>query len=67
MNIIKFDELLDYPYTSLSMYSNTNLNKFINVEYLLNHFKNLNSYIEFLENQVEYKQKLKRIKDLLLD
>ncbi|KKP62769.1 MAG: hypothetical protein UR56_C0005G0015 [Candidatus Roizmanbacteria bacterium GW2011_GWC2_34_23] len=66
-NIIKFNELLDYPYTSLSMYSNTNLNKFINVEYLLNHFKNLNSYIEFLENQVEYQQKLKRIKDLLLD
>ncbi len=66
-NIIKFSELKDYPFTSLSWYSNNNLNKFINTEYLLNHFRNLSSYVKFLENQVEYQQKLKRIKDLLLD
>jgi len=66
-NIIKFNELIDYPYTSLNWYSNNNLNKFVNTEYLLNHFQNLSNYIKFLENQVEYQQKLKRIKDLLIE
>lgn len=66
-NIIKFNELIDYPYTSLNWYPNNNSNKFVNTEYLLNHFKNLSNYIKFLENQVEYQQKLKRIKDLLIE
>lgn len=66
-NIIKFNELIDYPYTSLNWYSNSKLNKFINTEYLLNHFQNLNNYVKFLKNQVEYQQKLKRIKDLLIE
>lgn len=66
-NIIKFNELIDYPYTSLNWYSNNNLNKFVNTEYLLNHFQYLSNYIRFLENQVEYQQKLKRIKDLLIE
>ena len=66
-SIIKFNELIDYPHTSLNWYSNTKLNKFVNTEYLLNHFKNLKNYIKFLEDQVEYQQKLKRIKDLLIE
>lgn len=66
-NLIKFNELVNFPFTSLNWYFNTKLNKFINAEYLLNHFKNVNRYLKFLENQVEYQQKLKQIKDLLLD
>lgn len=66
-NIITFKELTYYPFTSLNWYFDTKLNKFVNTEYLLNHFQNLSSYVKFLENQVEYQQKLKIIKDLLLD
>lgn len=66
-NLIKFNELMNYPFTSLNWYLNTNSNKFINTEYLLNHFQNLNNYIKFLEDQVEYQQKLKQIKNLLIE
>jgi putative transposase len=65
--IINFEKLLNYPFTSLSWYFNTNSNKFINTKYLLNYFQNFNNYVEFLRNQVEYQQKLKEIKDLLIE
>lgn len=65
--IINFKKLLNYPFTSLSWYLNNNLNKFISTEYLLNHFQKLNNYVKFLKNQAEYQQKLKEIKDLLIE
>jgi len=42
-NMIKFKELINYPYTSLNSYFNNNLNKFVNTEYLLDLFGNRKS------------------------
>ncbi len=65
--LIEFDELANYPYTSFSWYINQNKNIFISKEYILNHFKRIERYVKFVGNQVNYQRTLKKIKKLLLD
>lgn len=65
--IIDFDELKTYPWTSFSWYLNNHPNLFISKEIIINHFKNIKQYVHFVQNQVDYQKKLKRIKNLLMD
>jgi putative transposase len=68
--IIDLRELANYPFSSYSWYLNTQLNRFVNTTLLMDHFthfKTLNNFIKFHENQVDYQRKLKEIKDLLFE
>jgi len=66
-NIIEFDRLLTYEWTSLPLYLNEKLNKFANTKPILDYFKAPEKYLRFLKNQVDYQRKLKKIKNLLID
>ena len=65
--LIEFDQLKTYPFSSYSWYLNKNLNKFINTDSVMNHFKNKNKFIKFHENQIDYQRRLKEIKKILLE
>ena len=49
--IIEFDQLTNYPFSSYSWYLN----------------KNVNRFIKFHEDQVDYQRRLKEIKNMLLE
>lgn len=65
--IIEFDQLKTYPFSSYSWYLNKNLNRFVNTDLMMNHFKNKDRFIKFHENQVDYQRRLKEIKKILLE
>lgn len=65
--IINFEELKTYPWTSFSWYINDQLNLFISKDTIINHFKRIERYVSFVKNQVNYQKTLKKIKKLLLD
>lgn len=66
-SLISFNQLSEYPFTSYSHYLNSSQNKFINTEIILNHFKSVDKYIAFVQNQVNYQRQLRKIKRLLID
>lgn len=65
--LIKFNQLASYPFSSYSWYLNNNLNRFVNTELIMNHFKSKEDFIKFHQYRVDYQRRLKKIKDLLLD
>ncbi len=65
--LIEFSALKSYRWNSFSWYMNSGLNKFINTNLLLSHFKDLEHLSSFTENQVDYQRKLKLIKKLMLE
>lgn len=65
--LIKFNQLKTYPFSSYSWYLNKILNKFINTDLMMNHFKTKNRFIKFHENQIDYQRKLREIKKILLE
>jgi len=65
--LIDFRELANYLFDSYSWYLNPRLNRFVNTALLMDHFKTLNNFIKFHEDQVDYQRKLKEIKDLLFE
>ena len=64
---ITFNQLKTYPFTSFSWYLNCKLNRFISVDKFLNNFKNIDSFIKFHSDQINYQIVLKQIKDLLFE
>ena len=66
-NIIDFNELIAYEWTSLPCYLDQRKNIFINTKPILDYFKTPERYLKFLKNNVNYQKKLKKIKDLLFD
>lgn len=65
--LIDFSQLKNDPRTSLHCYLQKKTNSFVSTNLILSHFKNINRYLSFIENQIDYQQKLKKIKDLLID
>lgn len=66
-SLISYNQLSEYPFTSYSHYINLSRNQFINTEIILNHFKSIDKYITFVQNQVDYQRQLRKIKRLLID
>lgn len=66
-SLVKYEELKSYPLTSYSWYANPNLNRFIEIDIILNHFKSFDKYDKFMRNQANYQKKLRMIKRLLID
>lgn len=64
--ITEFKNLENYRYSSYRNYINK-IDEFCNTKETLVHFKNIQNYKKFIENQVDYARKLKNIEHLLLE
>lgn len=62
-----FGELKRSDFVSLKEYlGNSPFNICVH-KYLINHFKGINKYLNFLRNHIDYQKKLNKIKNLLID
>ena len=66
-SLITIEELELSPLTSYSWYMNSKLNRFIDDNTILEHFKSVSKYAEFIKNQVDYQKRLRKIKNLILE
>ncbi|MBI4991308.1 transposase [Candidatus Gottesmanbacteria bacterium] len=62
-----FDELVDYPYSSLGEYLKLRKAGLVSKKQVLSHFKSLKSFKEFTLNQANYQRELQNIKHLILE
>ncbi len=62
-----FDELKKSDFVSLKEYLGNSLFHICAHKYLINHFKGISKYLNFLKNQIDYQRKLNKIKNLLID
>ncbi|OGK17573.1 hypothetical protein A3D80_01615 [Candidatus Roizmanbacteria bacterium RIFCSPHIGHO2_02_FULL_40_13b] len=62
-----FDDLINYPYSSLPHYLGIEYDDFVDTSSVLSSFKKSNGYRKFIENQKNYQRKLARIKKIFLD
>lgn len=65
--VINFDQLKTSILTSFPRYLGIQNNAFINTRSILDLFKSVDKYEDFVANQVSYQQKLGKIKNLLFD
>lgn len=61
------EELKNYPYSSLPEYLQKSPNGFCQKEIILEQFKNINSYKNFVFDQANYQRGLENIKHLILE
>jgi len=61
------EELENYPYSSLPEYLQKSPNSLCQKEIILDQFKNLNSYKNFVFDQANYQRELENIKHLILE
>lgn len=66
-NIVMIDALASYSWSSLPMYLKTQTNQFINVQEILNNFKNIQGYKEFVYDQIGYAKELESVKHLIIE
>lgn len=65
--LIKSEDLKDYPFTSFQNYLDHDNDTFVNTALLLDLFKSVEDYEEFVKNQVDYQRSLSIIRDLLIE
>jgi len=66
--VVKYlSQLETYPYSSLQEYLNLQSNGFCEKGIILNQFRNLATFKQFMFDQAEYQRKLDKIKHLTLD
>lgn len=65
--LIKREALTDYPWTSYKWYSDKENNRFIDREEIINHFGTIKRFQAFTNDNVDYQQKLAKIKYLRID
>lgn len=66
-NVIKEEDLLAYPWSSLSDYLGSGVSTQIFTDPVLAHFKNPQEYRRFIFDQIGYGKELERIKHLVVD
>lgn len=64
--VVKDAHFLAYPWSSLREYSNGN-SELVDLNEVLEHFKNTADYVQFVLDQAEYGKELEKIKHLRLD
>lgn len=65
--VVKENNFLNYPWSSLINYIDTPSSSFINPEPILQSFKSPKKYLEFVMDQAEYGKRLEEIKHLILE
>lgn len=65
--LIKGDQLDKYFWTSHYLYINEKLNSFLNKSWVLERFKTKQSYLKFINNQIDYQKNLHLLKNLILE
>jgi len=65
--LIKIEELDNYPYTSFPVYLGKKTLNFVEISYILNHFKTIRKYKKFVYDQSDYQKKLQEIKNLVIE
>lgn len=65
--ILKEENLVDYPWSSLKEYLNNSREGFCKKDYILNQFKSINEYKQFIKNHVSYAKELEKIKHLVME
>ena len=63
--VSNFQELVNYPYSSLGDYLGHHRDKFVDTEMVLSFFSDSNAYKKFVAKQKDYKRSLSKIKKLL--
>lgn len=61
------EELINYPYSSFSEYLNLKGIGVCNKDFILAHFKNSDTYKQFVFDQADYQRQLDQIKHLVLE
>lgn len=64
--VVRNEEFLSYPWSSLSRYLNKDYD-LVNPKIILDNFKSENNYFEFVMDQADYGKELEKIKHLTLD
>ena len=65
--ILEFKDLGTYPYTSFPYYLGYKKDNLVNTDFITRIFGNNKKYAEFVENQVDYQRKLRKIKSFILE
>lgn len=65
--IIKFEELVTYPWTSFSAYMQENMNPIVSKDKILKLISSKEKYYKFVADQEDYQKKLAEIKHLILE
>lgn len=68
--LISFDKLSSWSFSSYFFYTNPDSRSFfnfVNKEIVLQRFRSVKNFTDFLKNQVDYQRSLRKIKGLLLD
>lgn len=66
-SLIKKNELIDYPYSSISECLTRKKKSITNPKIILDQFKSRQEYLDFVMDNADYQQYLQRIKKQLLD
>jgi putative transposase len=62
-----FDQLINYPWCSFSIYIEKNNSDLVNKEVIMGYFSTIKDLVEFTKNQVDYQRRLDEIKHLTLE
>lgn len=64
--LVELDDLENYEFSSYQEYLGKR-NGFCNTQEILSHFKNIEAYKKFIDDQADYARRLENIKHLLLE
>lgn len=65
--LVEIDKLLEYPWSSFPYYLKINQSPFIKSGLILDQFKDIESYRQFVFDQADYQRRLNDIKHLILE
>lgn len=66
-SLIQQDRLMDYEWSSLSNYLEPSTQEIVETETILLKFSGLQTYADFITNQIDYAKQLEKIKHLILE
>jgi putative transposase len=65
--IIREKDLDSYPWSSLGEYLKVRENKIVDTQTVMSHFSSLESYRQFVHDQINYAQEIEKIKHLTIE
>ncbi len=65
--VVRENDFLAFPWSSLKSYMNNEISSFINSQSILENFRNPQKYLEFVNDQIDYGKRLEEIKHLTFE